>query len=604
MAELLAQGPIPDQKLNILLADGQSVRLGRAVAKGWSVPWDNMLSREHADLLLEKDLLKVSCLEKARNAILYRGKEVREFQLAIGEEFQIGETVFRLAEDRNLTPSDSTYEFQSIAPEELRQYKFHNASERLEVLSRLPDLISHAGSDVNFPKRLTDLLLEAIPKADAAAIVVDQPDESDPEESTLSVLFQSQKRERTLPSPVESPDIDNENFRPSHRLIRTALERKESQFHIWTDQDGSDAQYTLRDDFNWAFCIPIESEACTDWCLYVTGRLDGMLISLQSPSSNALRGDLRLTELIGQIMGSILQVRLLEDRQSRMTQFFSPKVARTLRNRRSEDVLAPKEGETTVLFCDLRGFSKKSEQEQDNLFALMESVSGALGVMTRKIIEHEGVIADFQGDAALGFWGWPIPPDDGPVAACRTALGINQEFMAIAQQSENMEALRVGIGIAYGTAIAGRIGTEEQAKLGVFGPVVNLASRLEGMTKQLRVPILIDETIAEYLRLHSSPEEVRCRRLCRIRPYGMKTALTVSQLLPPVEQDATITDEHIVAYESAVDSFIEGRWSETLEKLGELPVSDRAKDFLMIHIASNNYEPPTDWDGVISLSSK
>ena len=606
MAELLAQGPLPGQKMNLLLKDGERVRLGRDVANGWSIPWDKLLSRQHVDLLIEGDELRVMRLENALNPVIYKGVASSDFRLTFGEEFQIGETVFQLRNDPKPVVSESTVEsqFQSIAPEELHTYQFDNAKECLEVLSRLPDLISHAGSQENFPKRLIDLLLEAIPKAEAAAIIVDQTDENSPEEKTLSVRFQSQrkKKDETLHSPVDVLDVDNKNFHPSHRLVRTALKRRECQYYVWSGQDGTDAPYTLKGDFNWAFCIPIEAEACTDWCLYLTGRKS---ISLNSSSSDSLRGDLRLAELIGQIMGSILQVRLLEDRQSKMTQFFSPKVVKALRNRHSEDSLVPKEGKTTILFCDLRGFSRKSEKEQNDLFALMERVSEALGVMTRNIIAHDGVIADFQGDAALGFWGWPIPPEDGPLAACRTALAINQEFAAAAQDpSATLAAFRVGIGIAHGMAISGTIGTKDQVELGVFGPVVNLASRLESMTKQLRVPILIDETTADYLRDHSSATEVRFRRMCRIRPYGMETALTVSQLIPPVQEDSTISDDLIACYEDALESFIEGRWSETLDKLGELPVSDRAKDFLMIYIATNNYEAPIGWDGVISLSSK
>ena len=85
--------------------------------------------------------------------------------------------------------------------------------------------------------------------------------------------------------------------------------------------------------------------------------------------------------------------------------------------------------------------------------------------------------------------------------------------------------------------MAGKIGTEAQSKVGVFGPVVNMASRLESMTKQLRVPILLDEATARYAREHLPVSEGRVRKLCKLRPYGMETAMLVSQLLPSFEQD-------------------------------------------------------------------
>ncbi|MCH7686181.1 MAG: adenylate/guanylate cyclase domain-containing protein [Planctomycetes bacterium] len=611
MAELLAEGPLPGQQLWIPLPVGTVVRIGRAVQKGWSVYWDNMISREHADLLLEGDRLKVTCLETARNPACFNGVERTNFQLSIGEDFQIGETLFRLIDSRNLDSDDSnevhdaTFEFKSFAKDELRNYKFHNADERLDVLSRLPELIAQAGSHTDFAKRLAGLLLEAIPNAGTAAVIVAKQDDNLPDDKKFLIDFQRKRAGTTLSIIPEESDETASQFRPSYRLIRAALETGESQLHIWTDQDGSSNAYTLMGDFNWAFCIPIQAEACKNWCLYVAGLLKETVSLSNNLSSDALRGDLRLAELMGQIMGSILQIRLLEEQQARMTQFFSPKVAQTLIGRGSEEELVPREDEFTVLFCDLRGFSRKSEKEQHDLIALLNRVGEALGVMTRRIIEHDGVIADFQGDAALGFWGWPIAPDDGPLAACRTALAISQEFVSAAKdKSTSLADFRVGIGLAHGTAVAGKIGTKDQAKLGVFGPVVNLASRLEGMTKQLRVSILIDETIADYIRNKMSPSEGRCRRLGRIRPYGMQTVLTVSELLPPVHQDAKVSDENIADYEQALDFFIEGRWTETLEKLDRLPVGERVKDFLMIFIAQNNYEPPSGWDGVISMPRK
>ena len=65
-----------------------------------------------------------------------------------------------------------------------------------------------------------------------------------------------------------------------------------------------------------------------------------------------------------------------------------------------------------------------------------------------------------------------------------------------------------------------------------------------------------------------------------------------------------LTDDHVAEYEAAVEAFIDGRWHEALDHFDRLPVGDRAKDFLMIYIAQNEYEPPDGWDGVIAMSSK
>lgn len=134
--------------------------------------------------------------------------------------------------------------------------------------------------------------------------------------------------------------------------------------------------------------------------------------------------------------------------------------------------------------------------------------------------------------------------------------------------------------------------------------MVNLSSRLESLTKQLQVPILLDEAAADAVR-QSLPSDIgRCRRLGRVRPYGMETVLTVSELLLPANFPGTVTDQQIRDYEEAVDAVIEGRWDDAREILDSFPAKDRAKDFLIVSMARSNYEPPVNWDGIFDMSIK
>ena len=110
--------------------------------------------------------------------------------------------------------------------------------------------------------------------------------------------------------------------------------------------------------------------------------------------------------------------------------------------------------------------------------------------------------------------------------------------------------------MATGRAVAGKIGTVDQVKVTVFGPVVNLASRLEGMTKILQAPILLDEATARIVRQQVPRDVARVRRLAIVRPYGLDTPLEVSELLPPVSQYPELTDEHLEYYEAALDAFL------------------------------------------------
>ena len=269
----------------------------------------------------------------------------------------------------------------------------------------------------------------------------------------------------------------------------------------------------------------------------------------------------------------------------------------TLATEDPELVLAPRETTVTVMFCDLRGFSRETERHAADLMQLLQRVSRALGVMTHHIRREGGVVGDFQGDAAMGFWGWPLTQTDDALRTCRAALAIRAELAAT-------EAFQAGIGIATGRSVAGKIGTVDQVKVTVFGPAVNLASRLEGMTKILRAPILLDEATARTVRSRVPREIARVRRLAVVRPYGLDTSLEVSELLPSVADYPQLTDEHLDCYEAALDALQAGQWHEAFQLLHRIPADDRAKDFLTIYIARHNRMPPPHWDGVIPLASK
>ena len=197
----------------------------------------------------------------------------------------------------------------------------------------------------------------------------------------------------------------------------------------------------------------------------------------------------------------------------------------------------------------------------------------------------------------MGFWGWPLSQKDAVPRTCRAALAIRADF-------EAATGFRAGIGVATGPAVAGKIGTVDQVKVTVFGPVVNLAARLEGMTKIIQSPILLDEATAEKVRREVPRDVARVRRLAVVLPYGLDTPLEVSELLPPLAEYPELTDEHLRFYEDALDAFLAGEWSKSFELLHRIPAADQVKDFLVVHIARHNRRPPPDWDGVIPLASK
>lgn len=169
MYEFQAIGPGVKQTWRRQLPTEGVVRLGRAPQLGWAVPWDLRISREHADLTMEGEVLRVRRLATARNSIYVRGQAVDEFVLGPGEDFRIGQTVFRLSQassEQSVAPSRSSiYEPASDGePSSWRDVVSASDKQRLQLLlAQLPDdETSDQQPDVGLPE---DEALAAWPEA-------------------------------------------------------------------------------------------------------------------------------------------------------------------------------------------------------------------------------------------------------------------------------------------------------------------------------------------------------------------------------------------------------------------------------------------------------
>lgn len=598
---LIAKGPTPADTWRKPLPSAVPILLGRDSAE-WSAPWEPFLARKHAELTARGNKLKVRKLATAANPVFHNGHPDDAFDLTPGGSFVVGRTSFTFAlvegPDSPPSPSDARPLLDQLTAgrHELDRLAFRDAPHRLDVLSKLPGVISSATDDADLFAKLANMLLAGVRRAAAVAVVSFNDDK-------LKVMHWDRR-------------LSGEgDFRPSRRLVASAVAQGGMVLHVWKALPGvpGESSFTLEGQFDWAVCVPVQCEACHGWALYVAGRFQGPAPSalLARWEDNDLRDDAKFTELVADILGSLRQVQVLRERQGVFRRFFSPGVLNVIAGTDAPSALEPREADVTVLFGDLRGFSKTVEEFGDRLIEVLNRVSAALGLMTRNILDNRGAIADFLGDAAMGFWGWPLEQPGKVEYACRAALGIRAAFEAVARDTASpLSGFRVGIGIATGRAVAGGIGTEEQAKVTVFGPVVNLASRLQDMTKLLRVPILIDEPTADAVRANLPRDVGRVRRMAKVRPFGLETPLVVAELIPPAppanteRHDGTLTDDDLDAYDQALDAFLEGDWNAAYRHLHRVPPDDRGKDVLTEFILKHNRTPPPGWDGVIPLGSK
>jgi adenylate cyclase len=219
-----------------------------------------------------------------------------------------------------------------------------------------------------------------------------------------------------------------------------------------------------------------------------------------------------------------------------LTRFMPRQVAERVL-RQGADALAPVEREITVLFSDIRGFTAMSEGlSPREVLAMLDDYFGRMGQIVKG---HDGVIGKFMGDGLLAFWGVPDRLPDHAQRAVRAARDMRRAVRELNQhrETQGLPPIAIGIGIHTGPVAAGMLGGKLQAEYTVIGDAVNVASRVEGLTKEHKVDVLISETTWAQL-----PEPRRGERLASVEIRGRKQPIvlyTVDGTAATVEVSAT-----------------------------------------------------------------
>ncbi|MCA9198844.1 MAG: adenylate/guanylate cyclase domain-containing protein [Planctomycetales bacterium] len=598
--QLVAQGERSHQRWRRTLVKDQPLALGRKAAL--PVPWDTHISRQHAEVTWNGQSLLVQTQPDVLNPIYFQGVPTERFDVLPGQHFAIGSTTFKLLSDLINISLDAPRPAaaQTFSSDFLRHAAFRSTEPPIDALCRLPDIITGAHTESELCIRLVTMILSAIPNASAAAIVRCDTSKNGMAEEDIQVLHWDRTKQ------------SDQEFQPSARLIREATNAGESIVHVWNARRQSSHKYTYRSDALWAFCTPLQSKACAGWAIYVAGTAANSDSDVSHhfgivTSPGDLQDEVKFTQVAATTVDNLRQIQSLQRREAVYSAFFSEPVIRTLADTGDVEVLAPKQANLSVMFCDLRGFSRKSEQLSEDLFGLLRRVSESLGIMTHQILETGGVIGDFHGDSAMGFWGWPLDQPDRAERACLAAMAIRDTFAALAQQADaagSASPFRVAIGIGTGAGVAGRIGTKDQVKVTAFGPVVNIAARLETTTRIFDAEILIDRATQtqlgqEFLGQH----RIEFRPLGPIRMYGMETAVDVTEL---VDRNwlTPSSAQSLPRFQQAVQAFYQLDWQLAESLFQECQDDHSAAKFFLRNIRQHQGNPPPDWPARLDLPTK
>jgi adenylate cyclase len=259
--------------------------------------------------------------------------------------------------------------------------------------------------------------------------------------------------------------------------------------------------------------------------------------------------------------------------------------------------------ELTVMFSDIEGFTALSEilPPEEVVKRLNEYFEG----MSSAILEFDGTLNQFQGDAIVAFWGAPVPQENHAVLACLAALRCREFLKNLRARwiAQGLPERTFRFGINTGEIIVGNIGSSSRFEYTVIGDEVNLASRLEGANKIYGTQILISDKTYEL-----AGEEVIARELDIIRVVGKTQPVRVYEL---VSRKGELDDKRrgiLEKFRVGVNLYRKRNWNgakESFEKILELDPYDKpSQEYLRRCNEYQSSPPPLDWEGVFELRSK
>jgi adenylate cyclase len=301
--------------------------------------------------------------------------------------------------------------------------------------------------------------------------------------------------------------------------------------------------------------------------------------------------------------------------RSAFGQYLSPALIEQLAHSPEKLVLGGEEREMTIMFSDVRGFTTISESYKHDPQGLTALMNRFLTPLTNAILARKGTIDKYMGDAIMAFWNAPLDDKEHQLNACEAAVDMLERIDDLNQQRE-YEAkegghayipLNVGVGLNTGVCVVGNMGSDLRFDYSVLGDSVNLASRLEGQSKEYGFPIIVGSKTALAVK-----DKFAILELDFIMVKGKKEPEVIYAIAgrEDVAQSGSfqrlrnLTIEMLACYrgrdwEGALAAIERGRKTDDAHALEYL--------YNLYEVRINGYQnnpPPEDWNGAFALLTK
>ncbi|OJX12294.1 MAG: hypothetical protein BGO77_03860 [Caedibacter sp. 37-49] len=315
------------------------------------------------------------------------------------------------------------------------------------------------------------------------------------------------------------------------------------------------------------------------------------------------------------ISSYIYEIQVLENSMTAMRQSlktfakFVPKALVKKLVQRSQEVrISGNIKKITLFFTDIQGFTSVSEAYPPE--KLMSHISEYFAALSEIIINQNGTIDKYIGDAIMAFWGAPLNDKHHALNACKTALYCQKRLDELNRkwEAEKKPILITRIGIETGDALVGTIGSFDRLNYTALGDTVNLASRLEGTNKYYNTRIIIGEKAQKEIR-----DEGVVRPLDKVNVKGKETSVTIYELLAlkdndpsllPTKEQQNLCSQFTIGYHL----YHEKRWEEALNHFEEM-LKTFGQDYptqMYIERCQQYLKepPPKNWDGIYHFKDK
>ncbi len=347
--------------------------------------------------------------------------------------------------------------------------------------------------------------------------------------------------------------------------------------------------------------------AGTSWYFYASQRL---LIDATYPLISSVA--IYLTLVFSSYFREQSQRRQI---RSAFSQYLSPALVAQLAQSPEKLVLGGEQRIMTFMFSDMRGFTTISEFYKSDPQGLTGLMNRFLTPLTNAILRRKGTIDKYMGDAIMAFWNAPLDDADHAVNAVEAAIDMIGEMESLnkARADEAIAAgvpvlpLNIGVGLNTGPCVVGNMGSDLRFDYSVFGDSVNLASRLEGQSKNYGFPIIAGATTAMAVK-----DKYAILEIDFIMVKGKKAPEVIYAIMGREEmaQSARFQTLRNLMIEMLAN-YRSRNWDEALMSIARGRSSDEANTLKLlydiyeerIHEFQKN-PPPEDWDGAFALTSK